>query len=164
MKRIEGEWRYFDEALGIPYPWLTSTSLKEIEQIDFKGKRIFEYGAGDSTTWFKKKGAQVWSVDNDFEWASKMDCKFASYFHEYVFEIDGAGMFDIIVVDGAWRDHCVQRSWGHLKPGGILIVDNYQQPSVPTEWEYTPLLIMNEVHKIFKEPDHQDWQTLIVFK
>jgi hypothetical protein len=164
MKRIEGEWRYFDEALQMPYPWYTKPALTVLDRMVLNRKRIFEFGAGDSTLWFREKGAQVWSVDNNMEWATKINCDFQAFYNEYVSTIDRAGEFNIICVDGVWRDECVIRGWDHLKKGGLMIVDNYKQASVEMHWPKTEELIKGKNYTIHKEPDHYDWQTLMIIK
>lgn len=164
MILIKDEWRYFDEALGIPYPWYTSQALKFIDAQDIKGMRIWEYGVGDSTAWYRARGATVEGVDNDLEWATKMGCNFAMYSNEYVGNMVIGKMYDLIAVDGVWRDECVIKGWEHLKNGGILVVDNYKQPSVPQSWEKTEKLLEGKNFVIHKEPEHADWQTLIILK
>lgn len=163
MKRIEGEWRYFDESLNIPYPWYTKGCLEFLETLDLKGKRVFEYGVGESTTWYLEKGAICFGVDNSIEWANYTGSKFAVFNNEYVGAIDEYGLFDIVVVDGAWRDDCVEWALPHMKEGGILIIDNFEQPEVePNIWTKTKELIRQKKHEIHFELDHGTWKTLVV--
>lgn len=168
MTRIENEWAYFDDKLGIRYPWYTSTALKIIDTWDFEGKRIFEYGVGYSTEWFRKRGANTWGVDYDLEWANRVGSMAKSNLREYVDSIEIAlvwGMFDIVVIDGAWRDECTETAIKHLKHGGFLIIDNYKQKSADLEhWPLTEKIIEDYSYGIHKEPEHQDWQTLILVK
>jgi hypothetical protein len=163
MKRIPGEWRYFDEALNMPFPWYTSTSLEFLETLDLKGKRVFEYGVGESTEWYRAKGAEVFGVDIDPHWAAKVGAKFTIWNNEYVHAIDQLGLFDIVAIDGAWRDECVERAVLHLKPGGLLIIDNFEQPSVePNRWDKAYELLSRKKSRVYFEPEHEDWKTLIV--
>jgi hypothetical protein len=105
MKLIENEWRYYDLELQIPYPWYTKPALEFIEKIDLKRKEIFEFGAGDSTRWYREKGAIVKGVDNGFRWADSDGITCEMYYPAYVDHIDRFGLFDIIVIDGAQRRH-----------------------------------------------------------
>jgi hypothetical protein len=164
MTRIPGEWRYFDDKLGIPYPWYTSTALKIIETWDFKGKKIWEYGVGDSTLWYRSRGASVNGVDNNLEWANKVGCKFAHFENEYVGQMAVGSVYDIICIDGVWRDECTEYALWHLKPGGFLIIDNYKQPSVQADWPKTEKLIEGMTAGFHKEPEHEDWVTAIIYK
>lgn len=166
MKRIEGEWRYFDEALNMPYPWYTKPALEVIDKLILRKKRIFEYGCGLSTEWFRAKGAKVFGVDTNMEWATSESIKHEPCFPAYVDYIEKCGTycFDIVVIDGSWRDECTEKALKYLKVGGLLIIDNYMQPSVEMNWEKTNRLIEGMNYKVYKEPEHEDWQTLILRK
>jgi hypothetical protein len=166
MRRIENEWRYFDEDLNIPYPWYTKGALQFLEMIPIRGKRIFEYGVGDSTEWYRRNGALCYGVDNNLEFAHSRNSYFEAFHDEYLACIENPGCeFDIVVIDGVWRDECTEYTLKHLKSGGYLIIDNYKQKSADLEhWPLTEKLIEGKEIMFFKEPDHQDWQTIIVVK
>lgn len=164
MTRIPGEWRYFDGKLGIPYPWYTKTALEFLETLDLSGKAIFEYGVGESTFWWKRKTPFVCGVDNDIEWALKVRSFGRPFFLEYVSCIESSPYkpYDIVIIDGVWRDECTEYALKALKPGGLLIIDNYKQPSVQAEWPLTEKLIEGKPITVYKEPEHDDWQTAII--
>jgi hypothetical protein len=164
MKRISGEWRYFDEKLNIPYPWYTSPCLQWLETIEIRGKSIFEYGVGDSTVWYRTKGALCYGVDNNIEYANKAWAAHAHFFEDYINAINGLVEFDIVVIDGVWRDDCTAKALEHLKPGGYLIIDNWKQASVQEHWPLTEKLIEGMPITVYKEPEHEDWQTAVITK
>lgn len=169
MKRIPGEWRYFDVQLNMPYPWYTRPCLEWLETIDLKDKRVFEYGVGHSTLWYKEKGvAVIWGVDTDETWATKSLAMHRTNEKDYAASIlEGYvwGPFDIVVIDGAWRDDCTLSAMAALKSGGYLIIDNYKQKSADLEhWPLTEKLIEGMDVTYYKEPEHQDWQTIVVRK
>lgn len=165
MKRIPGEWRYFDEELGIPFPWYTKPALEAIKTWDIEDKSIFEYGVGDSTKWYKAKGAYVSGVDNSFQYASENGAYFENFDKHYIEAIRYDGIkYDIIVIDGVWRDGCTETALKYLKPGGILIIDNYKQNSVQALWPKTEKLIEGMTKAFHKEPEHEDWVTAIIYK
>jgi hypothetical protein len=129
MTRIPNEWRYFDDKLGIPYPWYTKPCLEFLETLDLRDTLIYEYGVGESTNWYEMNGAIVDGVDSNDEWVGC--CSIALYTKDkeaYVTSAcqDGV-LFDIIVIDGDWRDECTEYALMALKPGGLLIIDNYKQ-------------------------------------
>jgi hypothetical protein len=45
-------------------------------------------------------------------------------FRDYVTRIDDYGLFDLVVVDGRARNDCIKYGAGHVKPGGMLVLDN----------------------------------------
>lgn len=166
MKRIPGEWRYFDEQANMPYPWYTRPCLEYLEIIDFSNKTIFEYGVGDSTKWFRAKGAMCYGVDNDFNWAQSPWIAYVpDNESDYINSVYELIQLDIIVIDGLFRDKCTEHALKSLKPGGALIIDNYKQKSADLEhWPLTEKLIEGMDVTYYKEPDHQDWQTIVVRK
>jgi predicted O-methyltransferase YrrM len=110
----------------------------------------------------------VWGVDSNIEWAKKTGSMFESTEEDYINALNTAavwGNFDIVVIDGLWRDQCTEKALQHLKPGGYLIIDNYKQKSADLEhWPLTEKLIEGMEVMYFKEPDHQDWVTIVVKK
>lgn len=161
MKRIENEWRYFDEALNMPMPWYTGPCLKFLESIDMGGKRIFEFGAGDSTLWYRAKGAEVFGVDSNHTYCH-IGIEYKRFYPEYCEVIVDKGLFDIVIIDGEWRDECTSFALNATKPGGFLIIDNYKQISVQREWPKTDRLIEGKQITIYKEPNHADWVTAVI--
>lgn len=166
MTRIENEWRYFDEELKTPYPWYVKPCLEWLEKLDLQGKRVFEYGLGDSTLWYKSKGAFTAGVDRDVSWCLKVGGALCQpLYFGYITAIEMFDPFDIVVIDGDWRDDCTAYALDKLKPGGLLIVDNFLQPSVePNKWDKTQELIKNMPVTIYKEPNHKDWTSAVITK
>lgn len=164
MRLIENEWRYFDEVLNIPYPWYTKPCLEWLECISLKGKKIWEYGAGDSTKWYRTSKAIVKGVDSNRDYQPK-GIHFAILQDEYTQAISKKGPFDFIIIDGIWRDHCTEFALKELREGGYLIIDNYKQASADLlNWPKTEKLIEGMEITLYKEPDHPDWCTAVIRK
>jgi hypothetical protein len=165
MTQIDSEWAFFDEELQQRFPWYTSTCLEWLNSLDLEGKRVFEYGLGHSTLWYKAKGAITFGVDNDLDWCLKVGgAQCETSFYPYVTSIEQYDPFDIIVIDGEFRDDCTVYALENLKKGGYLIIDNYLQASVPTNWIRTPYLIKTLPITLYKEPHHTDWCTAVITK
>lgn len=153
-----------DES-GMVMPWYTHPALDEILTWDFKGKSVFEYGCGQSTEWWRKMAFFVKGVDSNKEWAETIGVEFSNDEYEYPAAVNAYGKsFDIIVIDGSWRDECLRPAVWNLNKGGKLIIDNWMQPSVWIPNEQTCKMIAELQFTIFKQPDHYDWQTLIAIK
>lgn len=167
-EKLEGG-RRIDPDNGLIMPWYTSPCLEWLLTLDFRRKKIFEYGVGDSTIWYRTKGAVVDGVDNSLTWINKVGSptlRYEEYFPAYADWIDHCKeLFDIIVIDGVWRDECTEKALPKLKPGGLLIIDNWKQKSADLEhWPLTEKLIEGMPITIYKEPDHEDWQTAVIIK
>ena len=48
-------------------------------------------------------------------------------YDDYVHSIDNMEKFDIIIVDGRARSHCILNSIDKLNKGGLFIVDNAER-------------------------------------
>ncbi len=118
---------------GNPIPWYTYPSLEYLNQLDFRDKDVFEYGAGNSSLFWAKKARSVVSVESDEEWyislrkelhpnqkilfiAEKQDY-INSIFQEYK-------KYDLIVIDGLHRLACSKAAIQCLASGGLIILDN----------------------------------------
>ncbi len=126
-------------------PWLTqvaNTFLSYLVNPDYVG---IEYGSGKSTIWFSKRVKELTSVEHNPVWYEFVTNKLKSgklsnvnyhlfprqdtiapHLTDYVkiakqFEPDS---LDFVLVDGIYRDACIEASIPLLKIGGILIIDN----------------------------------------
>lgn len=171
------EWQHKDESLGgILLPWYTKSFLDELVTWDLSDKTVFEYGAGASTLWWAKKCKNVYAVESSETYleavranVDEMGIYYAGTKETYLkFITKPALQFDIVVIDGepiAWRDDCVKPALECLKPGGKLIIDNWEQPSVG--WvpsEETKALLAPYPCEIYKQEGHPDWATAVFTK
>lgn len=164
IQKLEGG-RRIDPDNGLIMPWYTSPCLEWLKTLDLKGKRVFEYGVGDSTQWYKRIGAIVTGVDSNYMWASVANVNHFIHEDEYIGSMIVGMMYDVICIDGDFRDKCTEPALKHLKHGGFLIIDNWKQKSADLEhWPLTEKLIEGMPISIYKEPDHEDWQTAVITK
>jgi hypothetical protein len=121
------------DANDRPLPWYTYPAIEYLRQFDFTDKHIFEFGCGNSSLFWLEMGATVWSVEHDRAWHDKVSGKsmprhtvyFADSAEPYVGSIELPGQsFDVVVIDGQWREACVSPAIARLKPGGFIILDN----------------------------------------
>jgi hypothetical protein len=120
-------------ADGSPLPWYTYPAIEYCNQIDARGLDIFEYGSGNSSLFWAHKGANVWCVEHDKEWYENMCTKSAQLrgialgqsAEKYALAISDVGRdFDVIIIDGAWRNECAAQAIRHTKQGALVILDN----------------------------------------
>lgn len=160
-------WRTLDNY-GNVMPWYTRPCLDWLVTLPLKQMTVFEYGCGVSSEWFIRNMAASYGVDNDQEWLPR---KVEGYWWtnsktEYIkspshIEGDLSG-YDIIVIDGLWRDECAAYALQCLKKGGYLIADNFEQASANlSDWPKTRELTKHLPLTPYKEPGHIDWQTAV---
>src|SRR5690606_29800500 len=112
--------------------------------------------------WWAAKCESVYAVESDLQYYLAVTTELRdeqliiqrSDKNEYINAPKTFGKFDIIIIDGDYRDACVPVALDCLKPGGVLIFDNWMQPSVELQTEETQKLLLAVPHKIFKQPGH----------
>ena len=67
---------------GSPYPWYTYPAIEYLNNLDFKNTSVFEYGCGNSSLYYLKRGAKVFSVEDNKIWYKKI--KYLSKSNHYI--------------------------------------------------------------------------------
>lgn len=130
--RTARTWSCID-ATGAPIPWYTYPAIEYLKQLDFQARTVFEYGLGNSTYFWGGRARQVVSVENDPAWFDKIAGRLPANCTARL-ETDGSRYaraieespdgFDVIVIDGRWREACVRHALPCLRTGGLVILDN----------------------------------------
>lgn len=114
-------------------PWYTYPAIEYLNNMDFSGKSVFEYGSGNSSAYWAKKAKSVHSVEHHREWYAKVTSGMAENQivelceseQEYLGAIQRTTeKFDVIIIDGIFREKCAKLVQGHLAIDGIVILDN----------------------------------------
>jgi hypothetical protein len=119
-------------------PWLTRTMVEILSSWLRPTDQGLEWGSGRSTLWFAKRTGPLIAIEHDQTWYLKIrsmcekkgitniDYRLLSQEPEYVSaakRLPGNSL-DFCLVDGIARDYCALAVLPHLRPGGILILDN----------------------------------------
>jgi hypothetical protein len=116
-----------------PVPWFTYPAIEYIFQLDFREKRIFEFGSGNSTIFWSNRCKFLASVEDDKEWYEKIldkvptdvDYIFAESKKEYIESVlKYSEKFDVIIIDGKFRWDCALNAIQMLDDEGFIILDN----------------------------------------
>lgn len=159
-------WRTLD-ADGRLMPWYTRPCLEWLITLPLKKMTVFEYGCGDSSKWFIDNARASSGVDHNERWIPYEDGYWCTQNKvEYInspAHIEGNwDGYEIVVVDGLYRDDCAEYALKCLKKGGYLIADNFEQASADlTDWPLTRELTKHLPMTLYKEPTHIDWQTAV---
>ena len=120
---------------GNPIPWYTYPAIEFLKQFDYRNKKIFEWGAGYSSLFWGRLADSVLSAERIYAWYQNIKARAINYRrltivycpkkNDYIKLIkNGKGKYDIIVIDGEFRDECSKLAPRYLKKGGIIILDN----------------------------------------
>lgn len=125
-----------------PIPWYTYPCIEFLKHRSYQNKRVLEFGAGNSTLWWASKAAQVVSFEGDPKWFKNIEKKLASFSNIELYLVPESSpavcleainkvlsdksdvLFDIVIIDGLWRDALVEIAAQKVSQTGIIICDN----------------------------------------
>lgn len=117
-----------------PRPWISYDAQAEIARF-CAGRRVrmLEFGSGQSTRWYAERAAALVSLETDPAWHALVAPGLAGLEHvdyrltagkEAYCRPDVEGRFDLVMIDGAWRDECAEFALTRLAPGALIYLDN----------------------------------------
>lgn len=119
---------------GNPIPWITYPAIDVLHDGLQAELRVFEFGCGNSTLWWAKHVKAVHSVEHEQAWYDTISKKMPphvtlthvplEYDGAYCRQVQKAGPWNIVVVDGRDRVNCVKQSLDVLTPDGVIVLDN----------------------------------------
>lgn len=135
---LQGQKRSIEEKRpldlrGNPLPWYTYPAIEYLDQFDFSQLSIFEFGCGHSSLFWAQKAKRVISIEDDIEWYNyvkgylqkNQDIYLREKEESYVGCLREQGViFDVIIIDGKWRNACTKAAIAYLKDDGFIIFDN----------------------------------------
>ena len=113
-------------------PWITFPAIRFLRARITPSTRVFEWSCGMSTLWFERRCCAVLAVEDDPAWHSTIAERATRAevvllgrraYVEKILEFP-AGYFDVVSVDGSHRLECFRLALEHIRPGGLLVVDN----------------------------------------
>lgn len=118
-------------------PWLTRQAIAALDAWLTPQHVAFEWGSGGGTLWLARRVRSLASVEHNDRWAATVRARLAAAgignveYHLVaedaytgVIEAYPDASFDMILVDGLFRDVALRASMRKLRPGGRLVFDN----------------------------------------
>jgi hypothetical protein len=149
-------------------PWIAWPCIDFLDAYVQPEHRVFEWGGGGSTIFFLRKGCRVTTVESSSEWAGhieaeirklaegvrgRWDLRFVPVtgnsdpaIEEYVGQSGVAAPWDLVMVDGWSRLNCLLGALPHVKPHGVLVLDNADQ----RQFENVPRLMVGWERRAFR--------------
>jgi len=159
-------WQYTDTESGLIMPWYTLPMLQWLKKQDVSEWEVFEYGCGYSTIWWRANCDSVTSIDSNKLWAKAIGIEYFSKALANYVSCSGDGQnYDCIIIDGDFREECMNHARYNVKPAGFLIIDNWGQEDFPPDaCERTEKLLAGWSKQVFKQPNHSEWATALFQK
>lgn len=121
-------------------PWISYDAQARIARFLTKDSSVLEYGSGMSTIWFARHAGRVVSVEDNSDWyehigerlraLGNVDYVFAGTPDDYV-ALAPEQAFDLYLIDGHWRDRCVDAALRSYRPGAMVYLDNSDKGNNP---------------------------------
>lgn len=125
---------------GKPLPWYTYPSIDFLKYRAYRDKTILEFGGGQSTLWWAKRAKHVVTLEGDSGWYDRIKNTMPdnvslhcvsmrdrdANVHEVseVLESMPSLLYDVIVIDGLYRDKMAAIACRVLAADGIIVCDN----------------------------------------
>lgn len=120
-----------------PIPWFTYSAIDFLKERLNNNLNILEFGIGNSTIFLAKRVKKVTSLEHSKEWYQKISGKVSanvesiptssSSAQDYLQPLIEESKFDVIIVDGLFRNECIKASLKHLSEVGIIILDDSER-------------------------------------
>jgi hypothetical protein len=115
-------------------PWYTYPTIEYLGRLDFRDLSVFEYGVGNSTSYWLERGVKnLVGVESDKDWYKKVKKRIKSNNQitlctdksKYPLVIYSTKLkYDLIIIDGILRDKCAKHAIKRLNDGGMILLDN----------------------------------------
>lgn len=118
---------------GCPIPWYSLPAVDFLSRRRYDGRRVLEFGGGNSTLWWAARAAQVVTLESDERWIRRIESSAPANVSVHLVSLDACELpsllqpgiaFDVIVIDGLDRHQAAQRSVALLKDDGAILLDN----------------------------------------
>lgn len=145
LSRRTGHWKssFAMMALssgGTAIPWYTYPCIDFLKFRNFDNKTVLEFGAGQSTLWWAQKASRVIALEGDEDWLRRLKPEVPANADVHLVPVGSASAcvdgvnriladypdmrFDVVVIDGLWRDEMIDIAARVVKDDGIVICDN----------------------------------------
>ncbi|HPX60579.1 MAG TPA: group 1 glycosyl transferase [Deltaproteobacteria bacterium] len=120
-----------------PIPWYTYPAIDFLDDLTMENWCVFEWGSGNSTRWWGARVKSIVSIEDNLDWYREVKEQIPSNvrlyymenpeYHECILAYQQHS-FDAIIIDGSCRNQAALNSIGRLRPNGIIIFDNSDNP------------------------------------
>jgi hypothetical protein len=120
-----------------PLPWFTYSAIDFIKERLDKNIDILEFGSGNSTLFFAERVHNIVSIEHNVFYYNKILLKKPnnvemknvsdSTSEDYLKQLPHNSKFDIIIIDGLYRNECLINSINYIAEPGVIILDDSER-------------------------------------
>ena len=153
-------------------PWYTYPAIEYLNNIDFSQKIVFEYGSGNSSTYWARKAEAVFSVEDNKDWYEKVKNNLAKNQYIYLSENESdylkainriTSKINVIIIDGVHREKCAKLVKEHISNLDIVILDNSDWYKETSKYLREELDLIEVDFHGFGPINNYTWTTSIFF-
>lgn len=127
---------------GKPIPWYSYPCIDFLNHRRFDDRRILEFGGGNSTLWWAGRSKEVVALESNAAWFERIKDRMPGnvellYVSEdsrerNIVEVDRVlrpqptGSFDVIIIDGLYREEMIPVAIKYLSSDGAIVCDDSQ--------------------------------------
>lgn len=125
---------------GAPLPWYTYPCIEFLAARAFAGRAVLEFGGGQSTLWWAARAARVVTLEGDPAWYEHVRANAPGNASVHLAAMDSAracvesverilagespGGFDVVAIDGLYREDLVDVALRMVAGNGAIVCDN----------------------------------------
>jgi hypothetical protein len=125
---------------GEPLPWYTYPCIDFLACRDYSERSVLEFGGGQSTLWWAGRARSVVTLEGDPEWCEWIRSRMSDNVELHlvsmrdrdanvadVEKVLGArpdARYDVVVIDGLYRDQMIDFACCFVTADGIIVCDN----------------------------------------
>jgi len=128
---------------GEPLPWYTYPSIDFLKGRDYSERSVLEFGGGQSTLWWARRARSVVTLEGDPGWYERIRSRMPGNVELHLVSMQdrdsnvadvrkvlGArpdAHYDVVVIDGLYRDQMIEFACSVVTPDGIIVCDNAEE-------------------------------------
>jgi hypothetical protein len=125
---------------GDPIPWYTYPCIEFLRHRSYRNKVIVEFGGGQSTLWWASKARHVVTFEGDKGWYDELNRTMPPNVDLFLVSMDNRqtciaeieetlssscfGRFDVIIIDGLYREQLMDTARQLMTPESVIICDD----------------------------------------
>lgn len=123
------------DADGNPIPWFTYPAFAFLSERVRRNWRVLEFGSGMGTIWWSRNVDHHVALEHDSEWAARVAESSSARVVQtnaadatsYIAPARDLGVFDVVIVDGLFRNECLLVACDLVSANGVIVLDDAQR-------------------------------------